>query len=156
MLVRAAALPTFTFNVSHIQVIHAYLPCALHPRVNLTASNHRPRSRKWVANRRAAIYCTIKCFSLRLPPQFIVKRTQGAQALHFFIIQFILISLRIFLSVWILRFYFFPVKNTFSFEQISLFSIFLMPRFSITSDFQLKVHKCLWFINKKKCTFLID
>ena len=68
---RVEALPTFTVGVP--TWIRRYLP--LHLRANLTATNRRPRSRKWVANRRIRIYCAIKRPSLRLPSRFHSLRT---------------------------------------------------------------------------------
>lgn len=68
---RIEALPTFTIGVATRVHVSRYLP--LHLRANLTATNRRPRSRKWVANRRIRIYCAIKRPSLRLPSRFRIE-----------------------------------------------------------------------------------
>lgn len=68
---RIEALPTFTVDVATRVHVSRYLP--LHLRANLTATNRRPRSRKWVANRRIRIYCAIKRPSLRLPSRFRIE-----------------------------------------------------------------------------------
>lgn len=68
---RIEALPTFTAGVATRVHVSRYLP--LHLRANLTATNRRPRSRKWVANRRIGIYCAIKRPSLRLPSRFRIE-----------------------------------------------------------------------------------
>lgn len=60
------------FHSRHTRVhVSRYLPS--HLRANLTATNRRPRSRKWVANRRIRIYCAIKRPSLRLPSRFRIE-----------------------------------------------------------------------------------
>lgn len=51
---RMEILPTFTLGIP----IRTRRYLSSHLRVNLTATNCRPRNRKWIANRRIKIYCT--------------------------------------------------------------------------------------------------